>query len=656
MSSFKKMDKEEDDANHKNNGEEMIEIDFGMISGAKAKRVKHLYITERFMKTGVNEVQPTVKELKNIFIQLKQHLEQNIETIHVELDSTQITGSMLGSCMSNSITELHVQSGLVLIHQDDRTALGKVIYEHEFLTTIVLHNLLVKERLINRWNSNPAPPLDILVPAFTSVTFLNTLELSCCCPPPLPTPPSLIPSSTTVEQQPSPTPTAVEAEAKQKWNLSPTTTTTTRIIKPMLSLLGVKELIHGLTLQRLELSRLGLMDDHYGVLVEQVSQGSSRSCLKTLILNENSHTDLGLDMLASLLYKSDCKLEHLECYQSESVVVGTSLLLFEQAVKENTTIRELRIHLPGDDNVNQNGSTTSSLIPFFLELNRKGRKCLVDQKATQEQWIHLIGSVKEDPALLFYCLRNSGFWWTCRDVPKSRPKDFVMPPPVTLIVDVTPPVSPLGFSPRSVSGRRKSSQRLKVLKAQHGELLNSIDLDAVDDESSLGDANHLTPSDSSIARELDAKNIPHILSLGKQMDDMDASAISIGADSYINDLLHQKEKRPREAREEVLEDALDELQYAIAHDKLPPGMSKDLYFHKVLERLKKEKKKELAKQDKKLDSLLKKALIQELEGKVAAAASKEKLVAKAAEDKIPTKSEEDAVTTGEKAEKPSDEK
>jgi len=642
MSSFKKMDNEADAK-----GEEIIEIDFGMISGAKAKRVKHLYITERFMKTGVNEVQPTVKELKNIFIQLKQHLEQNIETIHVDLDSTQITGSMLGSCMSNSITELHVQSGLVLMNQDDRTALGKVVYEHEFLTTIVLHNLLVKERLVNRWNSNPAPPLDILVPAFTSVTFLNTLELSCRAPPPLS--PSPLQSSATVEQQPSPTATAAEVEAKPKSNLTP-------IIKPMLSLLGVKELVHGLTLHRLELSRLGLMDDHYGILVEQVSQGSSRSCLKTLILNENSHTELGLDMLASLLYKSDCKLEHLECYQSESVVVGTSLLLFEQAVKENTTIKELRIHLPGDDNVNQKGHTNSSLIPFFLELNRKGRKCLVDQKASKEQWMDLIGSVKDDPALLFYCLRNSRFWWTCRNTPNARPKDFVMPPPETFIVDVTPPVSPLGFSPRSVSGRRKSSQRLKVLKAQHGELLNGIDLDTIDDETSLGDVNHSTPSDSSFAKELDAKNIPHTLSLGKQMDDMDASAISIGADSYINDLLHQKEKRPREAREEILEDALEELQYAISHDKLPPGMSKDLYFHKVMERLKKEKKKELAKQDRKLDSLLKKALIQELERKVAAAASKDKPVTEAAEDKIPTKSGEDAVTTGEQAEKPSDEK
>ena len=637
MSSFKKKGvKEEDNGNHeKEPKEEIIEIDFGMISGAKAKRVKHLYITERFMKTGVNEVQPTVKELKNIFIQLKQHLEHNVETIHVELDSTQITGSMLGSCLSDRITELHVTSGLILMNQDDRTALGKVIYEHEFLTTIVLHNLLVKERLVNRWNSHPAPPLDILVPAFTSVTFLNTLELSCRPPLPVSLSSTSPPSSTL-----SPPPTT---ERK--------TTSSPHIIKPMLSLLGVKELIHGLTLQRLELSRLGLMDDHYGVLVEQVSQGSSRSCLKTLILNENAHTDLGLDMLASLLYKSDCKLEHLECYQSESEVTGTSLLLFEQAVKENTTIQELRIHLSGDND------EKNSLIPFFLQLNRKGRKCLVDRKASKEQWMDLIGRVKDDPALLFYCLRNSRFWWTCRDIPKSRPKDFVMPPPVTLTVVVTPPVSPLGFSPRSVSGHRKSSHRLKTLKAQHGELLNGIDLDAIDDESSLGDADNLNPSDSSIARELDAKNIPHILSLGKQqMDDMDASAISIGADSYINDLLHQKEKRPREAREEVLEDALDELQYAIAHDKLPPGMSKDLYFHKVLERLNKEKKKEVAKQDRKLDSLLKKALIKELEGQVAAATSKENKGAKAIEDKVPTKSEEDSGTTGEQAEKPSDEK
>jgi len=628
--------KESVETTTKNGGHEdvIIEIDYSMISGAKAKRVKNLYINERFMKTGVNETKPTTREMKKIFTDLQQ-LHDNIETIHVDLDSTQITGSMLGSCISDKIMELHVQSGLVLMNQDDRTALGKEIYEHEFLTRIVMKNLIVRERLVNRWNSNPAPPLDILVPAFISVTFLNSLELSLSDG----TGTGITTTTEDKSQPPTPTPTTTSAA---------TTTATVASMtpsKPMLSFLGVKELLHISTLERLELTRFGLTDDHYGVLVEQISQRSSKTSassffLRTLILNENAHSENGLDMLAALLIKPECPLEHLECYQSSSPVKGVSLELFEQAMKMNTTIKELRIHLPtgsspgdsstDDETQQEQTNCTGSLIPFYLELNRKGRKRLVDKKTTYEEWMELVVGVKDDPSLLYYCLRNSRFWWTCKDIPKSRLPDFVMPvlPQMTRIV-VSPVASPLGTSTRKTLGRR-----LKALKNRHGELLDGIDVKTDDDddddedddgdkgdddEGSLDDIENLIPTDSSISRDLAARKIPPILSINTQQDYLQDSAISIGGDSYINDLLHQKKKLPREAREEVLEEALEELQYVLDHDKLPPGMSKDLYFHKVLERLKKAKAKEVTKRDRKLDSLLKKALIQELERKVAEA-------------------------------------
>jgi hypothetical protein len=599
--------------------EEIIEIDFGMISGAKAKRVKNLHINERFMKTGVNEVKLTPRELKKVFLELKQ-LEDNVETIHVDLDSTQITGFMLGSCITKKITDLQVKGGLVLMNQEDRTALGRALYQHEFLRQITLQNLIVKERLVNRWNSNPSPPLDILVPAFTSITFLNVLALSCANDNELP----VIPDKSKPSTAPLPP-------------------------RPMFSLLGIKELVHTLTLECLELSGLGLTDDHYGVLIEQVSQGSSTSFLTTLILNENSHTSLALDMLASLLYKSDCKLEHLECYQSGSIVEGASLLLYEQAVVENTTVKQLRIHLWGDvDDGRLNKHNRR--IPFFLELNRKGRKRLGDKKTTTAQWMDLMVGVKDDPALLFHFLQNSRFWWTCRDIPKLRPKDFVMPS----IQIVTPPGS---SSARSATGALKSSRGLNELKDRHRELLNGIELSVGlgGDDVSLGDGKDLVTSD--ITRELEAKKIPQILTIGNVDDALENSAVSLGAESYINDLMHQQEKRPREAREEVLEDALEELDYVLKHDKLPPGMSKELYFHKVVERLQKEKTRELAKQDRKFDSLLKKALLAELakekvsEGKVGAAA--EDTAAMVIDDKVEVPAEENQ-GNGEQAENPVD--
>lgn len=561
--------------------EEVIEIDFDMISGAKAKRVKDLYINERFMKTGFNETKLSARDLKKIFLDLQQ-LEGNLETIHVELNTTQITGAMIGSAITKNLTEIDVKSGLVLMNQDDRTALGKVIYEHEFLGEIRLHNLLVKERIINRWNKNPAPPLDILVPAFVSITFLNVLEISCALEDQV----AVRVTDGTLSAPPPP--------------------------KPMLSLLGIKELFHTLTLERLELTRVGLTDDHFGVLVEQLSQRSSSSCLKTLIVNENAHTDIGLDMLASLLCKSDCKLEHLECYQSGSVVLGTSLLLFEQAVAENTTLKQLRIHLWGDDDI-EGARPSKSRIPFYLELNRKGRKRLLNKTTTNNEWLDLLVDVKEDPSLLFYCLRNSRFWWTCISLPNERPPGFVMPAPKSTSV------SPLA-SPQRTQGTRKSASRLKELKDRHGEVLEGIDLKIDDqDDESLGNAVILDDGeDSNILKELAEKNMPLELSLANEEEVMQSSVVSFGAESYINDLMHQKQKRPLEAREEVLEDALEELDYALENDKLPPGMSKELYFHRVVARLTKEKSKQLAKDEEKLDSLLEKVLLTEAAKEVAA--------------------------------------
>lgn len=565
--------------------DDIIEIDYDMITGAKAKRVKALHITERFMKTDLVPKRND-RELKKIFLDLQQ-LDATVETMHVDLDTTQITGAMLASAITSHLTALQVKSGLLLANQDDRVVLGKSIYEHEFLGEIRLHNLIARNRLLARWNKNPAPPLDVLVPAFTSIVFLNVLELSCS--------PEQEAAKVTVDSNPS---------------------TETIVPRPMLSLLGVKELCHSLTLQRLELSRLNLTDAHFGVLVEQLSQRSSTSCLTELILNENLNTESGLAMMASLLFKADCALEHLECYQSESVVMGSTVDLFEEALKTNTTLHTLRIHLWGEEEEIFEGesprrSYQQGRIPHLLKLNRRGRKRLVNKRTSTSQWLDLMVDVKDDPDLFYYCLRNSRFWWTCRGLSMARPKDFVLR--TTALV----PESPLG----NESSASRKKKRLDQLKERHSEALEGFNLnhDVKDDLSDIGEDQAV--EESSISKELEAMNLPQFLSLNNSNsnhEDMHSSMISLGAESYIQDLLHQKEDRPEQAREEVLEEALEELDFAKTHDKIPPGMSDAFYFNRVLARLTKEKEKEEKVRERKLDSLLEATLIKEAAKEMAA--------------------------------------
>jgi hypothetical protein len=541
--------------------EEIIEIDYDMITGAKAKRVKALHVTERFMKTDLVPKR-TARELKKIFQDLQQ-LDATMETMHVDLNSTQITGAMLASAITPHLTVLQVKSGLLLANGDDRTVLGKSIYEHEFLGEIKLHNLIARNRLLARWSKNPAPPLDILVPAFTSIVFLNVLELSC-----------------SPERENG---AAAAAAAKKAADSNPNAIPI--VPSPMLSLLGVKELSHSLTLQRLELSRLNLTDNHFGVLVEQLSQQSSTSCLTELVLNENLNTDAGLDMMASLLFKDDCSLQHLECYQSESIVQSSTVELFEEALKTNTTLQTLRIHLWGEGDSFEGGAPSQKgRLSFLLNLNRKGRKRLVNKRTSSSEWLDLITNVKDgDPGLLYYCLRNSGFWWTCRgfpDKPQTKPK---------------------------------GNSRLGELQDRHSEVLEGLEMK--DDLSDNGENDAM--DDSSITKELAAMNLPPILSLDNH-EEMNNSLISLGAESYIQDLLQQKEERPQHAREEVLEEALEELDWAKTNDKLPPGMSDAYYFNRVLTRLMKEKEKEEKKRERKLDKLLEDTLVKEAAKEMAA--------------------------------------
>eukprot|EP00934_Nitzschia_sp_Nitz4_P001127 Nitzschia sp. Nitz4//scaffold12_size214221//75891//77705//NITZ4_001495-RA/size214221-processed-gene-0.112-mRNA-1//1//CDS//3329535005//1127//frame0 len=545
--------------------DEVIEIDYGMIDSAKAKRVRTLHLDERFLKTEITGKR-TLRELKRILPDI-QHLNDTMEKLHVELDQTPIQGSQLAMAITRNIRALYVKSGLRLHNHDDRQALGRVIYEHDSLEEICLYNLVVREGMVARWSKDPPPPLDILVPAFTSIVLLTVLEISR-------EPEVLVAAAGT------------ETQAPQK--------------KPMFSLLGIKELSQSLTLRRLNLSNVGLTDEHFGVLVEQLSQGNSSSCLTELLLNENDNTDHGIDMISSLLFKEDCKLELVECYQTDNVVNNQTVELLIQALVQNSTLTSMRIHLWGEDeNDRRSGGTMGNRLQFYLRLNRAGRKVLVSKSSTEDDWIDLLARVRGEPDLLFYCLRNSSLWWSMRN--PASPRGIG---PIITLKNSETPLSPLA-SPLGKNGATHDKGRLKELKAKHGDMITGLDL------SSDGAEDGSDDSLKDWQKELKEKNLPNTISCGEDTEDdaLQQSMVSLGVETYIQDLLNQKKDRARHLQEEIMEEALEELDFAQANNKLPPGMSAENFFTRVVQRLMKEKQKEEIAREEKIDSLLEKELL-----------------------------------------------
>lgn len=571
-----------------NGGEAKIEIDFGMIQGTKAKRVKALHLDERFMKTDLDGVR-TPRELRRIFTELKETIGEQLDSIHVNLDQTVITGSNLAMVVGPQLTNVSVESGLSFHNQPDREAFGRSIYQHESLSEIFLHNLQIREGVVARWSKNPPPPLDILVPAFSSILFLNKLELS---------------------------------------GLSITSPDPT---KPMVSLPGVKELCKSLTLERLELSRLGLTDDHFGVIAEQISQNSS-TCLRELVLNDNSNSEYGIAMMATLLDKPECPLEHLEFHQDDLVVDGETLDMIMGAVKNNTRIKNLKIHLWGDDDGEQATTKAAKELEFYLRLNRIDRKKLITPTTTRKEWIEVVEAARNEPDLLFYTLRNSSFWWKHRMMIRSRdPKEAT--------ATISPLVSPSGShsrTPASGGRRRKSSARMRMLKERHSEVIGGLNIDInLDDDDDLSDIGEDEVAEGKLIdfqKELKEKNLPLTIDWNGNLDQESVhsrmSNISLGDQTYIQDLMNQREKLGDHIRQEILEDALEELDFAVENDKLLPGMSEEYYLSRVFMRLEAERKKESRAREEKLESLLEKELIKAVAKENADKAEKEKAATK----------------------------
>jgi hypothetical protein len=170
--------------------------------------------------------------------------------------------------------------------------------------------------------------------------------------------------------------------------------------KPQFSAQAVAEICQLAGLRKLNLSNVGLDDEHFGSIAQQISQKSN--CLTELFLNENHNTDRGLDMVTTLILDNPFSpLQKFQAYQSQRVISDESLDLIIKAFRQNCTLTGLWLHT----------AEQSLDVEFYLQLNQAGRRVLVDRDATHSDWIHLLVTAAREPPLLYYVVQHSNFWW-----------------------------------------------------------------------------------------------------------------------------------------------------------------------------------------------------------------------------------------------------
>jgi hypothetical protein len=167
-----------------------------------------------------------------------------------------------------------------------------------------------------------------------------------------------------------------------------------------LSTKTIQQLVLSCSLQKLQLSNLGLTDDHLQVIATELSSSTTKnssSVLTELILNKNRNTDVGIQALIEKLMNKNSIIEKLEVYNNARPGAETSELLLKQLDK-NHRIRYLSINSRYQDKAE---------IEFFLLLNRTGRRALLNPKTNPNDAIEILDAARDDLSMLLYFLRQN---------------------------------------------------------------------------------------------------------------------------------------------------------------------------------------------------------------------------------------------------------
>jgi hypothetical protein len=496
-----------------------VELDYELLSDAfrEGRTIKALHVTDEFLKTSHNH-----QALNKIFTDIGGY--DSLEIIHLRLERSFVQGRTLGSALIWLRLEvLRVHSGLVLKNAQDINTLATSLKENKSLHEISLRNMTVQEGMFRGLRQTPPPQLEPLIEAMASMKSLQVLEI------------------TLVQSNPP---------AKQR--------------KPQISGQSLVPLCKSSTLQRLDLSNLGLEDEHFITITKGIGN-NSQSRLKELILNENQNTDHGVDMMTMLLLDSpDSSIQTFEVFQEDRQISAASLDLIERALQKNTVLTSLRIH-----------AETTHVVDSFVQLNLTGRN---------------VADVEDET-------KNAGVLphtASAENLDGDGEKEMQ-------IHQVGPQFQLLGLQPLGMS--RKSDN------VQDKESIDDSDRDADngDDESKLGSQD--LRDVERVRDELEDQGLPGLIKFSENdhLHNSRVSCFSIGGgdDEYLQDLLCQKERREEEQCEETLEDAMELYELALQEKNQPEN---EQLFAVIFQKLSKDNTEKVKEKNRIQDELIEREL------------------------------------------------
>ncbi|CAJ1950128.1 unnamed protein product [Cylindrotheca closterium] len=491
-----------------------IEFDFSHKDFEKAldegRSLDSLCITEEFLDT--QNTRPTEKRLEAILSKISEMW--SLQGVYLSLQKTAIPGRLLPLAINPGLQELKVHSGLEINSLQDCDILAATLKQNGLsLKRISLLNIRVRLNAMASLGrfalGSQKPILDPLLEAVPDLEFLETFEISCR-----------------------------DSEQNTKG-------------KPLISTDSLRSLCQSLSLKRFNLSNLGLGDEHFMAIAQELSK--KPPTLQELILNENFNTELGVEMIIRMLLDTpNTTIRTFQAFQKTSQLSPACISLMRHVLeKHNTTLTSISISTSTDQEMDT--------LQYFEQLNSAGRHLFLQKHSTADDWIRLLESVNDDHSMIFYCLRQSKFWWNCIDLGRSLSRPLMKSK--TLDTD---------------TGEEQSDNEVKVVVGESDDE-NSEEL--MEQLKSLGMSNEL---------ELD-------------YSDHETNVSSQASDSYLDDLHRQKDTLIDSTREEALEEAHDIYEKKFGKDSAKEDEKAFLeLFYKIL----KEKEQQMDKMYEKQDELI----------------------------------------------------
>lgn len=449
-----------------------IEYDFNHQAFQKAldegRSIHALCITEEFL--DMKNTRPTPQKLEAILSKISEMW--SLQGVYLSLQKTAIPDRLLPLAINPGLQELKVHSGLEINSQQGCEMLAATLKQNGLsLRQISLLNIKVRLNTIASFGrfalGAQKPILDPLLEAVPDLEFLETFEISCS-----------------------------EAEQITKG-------------KPLVSTDAIRGLCQSLSLKRFNLTNLGLGDDHFIAIAQELSK--KPPTLQELILNENFNTELGVEMIIRMLLDtSSTTIRTFEAFQKNGQLSSACISLMREVLeKRNTALTKLSI------------STTTvrdtATLRHFEQLNLAGRSLFLQKNSTAEDWIRLLESVNDDHSMIFYCLRQSKFWWNYIGIGRSLNRPLMKHQASSSIMDSGSPQA--NGDVKIVIGESDEDEKLSE------ELLSYL--------KSVGLSNEL---------ELD-------------LSEYETNISSHNSDSYLSDLHRQKVMLVDSTRGEALEEA-----------------------------------------------------------------------------------------------------